>query len=318
MGKATFSSSFTNASDATFRAWVGAFLGALDAAGAARAPDTGQIDPSTITVPGSVNGVAGYAMYFLDDALHATHPVYIRLQFGRGATTASRPAMWLTIGKATDGAGGMSQILLPETNVSGVGVSTESTTVFDGIAVAGDGYLALMPGINDSTTDIRTNYVLVERSRTHDGAPYGDALLVAGGAPTSAQSHGHFAYVPPIRAITYSAGGSMEWTAPVVLPARVNGNVIGSGSSLAAGGIGPVFPWVLMAPSVAPWQSCVFVTYPPGDFPGGDFETTLCGGTATFRPVALSVRYAFGITAQPNAQTATYNRTGGLAVRWED
>jgi hypothetical protein len=99
--------SFTNSSDANFRAWINEIHNALVAFGWIRTADTGQIDFATVTRPAAINTYPGFATYRMDDALQATAAVYLRLDFGTGGT-ADVPSLKvrITIG-GTDGAGNL-------------------------------------------------------------------------------------------------------------------------------------------------------------------------------------------------------------------
>jgi hypothetical protein len=99
-----FYTSPINSSDATFRIWGKALSDAMTAVGFGKTADTGQIDWATIATPISVSTMAGYEIRAFSDALQATNPVIVKIEYGCGAATAT-PAVQLTVGRATDGAG---------------------------------------------------------------------------------------------------------------------------------------------------------------------------------------------------------------------
>lgn len=321
MATHTFLTSMSNATDVLFRKWVGSFVDALLAVGMVQTADTGQMNPATATAPAAGNAKTGFVVLRFDDALQATAPIYVRLDFGSGAGGATAPAVWLTIGKGSNGAGIISGVLLAETQIGRVtGALHVTTTEYTGLAAGGPGFVALMPFANDeTTTGIRCFYLLIERTRDATGTATGDGLTVlfdtyGNGGHTLVLA----AYMAHVYTINYATGAYFLQAPPVTGPYSINGAVAGPSTSLAAGGIGPVFPWVLMAPAIAPWQSCVIVSIPSGDFPGGDFETTLCGNAATFRPIAASDTYSgFGISLQPGQSSVTARKYFGPAIRWE-
>lgn len=95
----------SNSTDALFRLWINEIHNALIAFGWIRTADTGQIDFATVTRPTAINTMQGYALYRMDDALQATCPVFIKLQFGTGAST-DRPTFKVQVAiGGTDGAG---------------------------------------------------------------------------------------------------------------------------------------------------------------------------------------------------------------------
>ena len=107
--------------NAKFQAYVQSIEAAFLASGFLEvAPDTGQINPATVVTP-SLNAFAGYRIYRAKDALAATKPLYVKLEFGI-AGVAGRPKVQRTTGIGSNGAGTL-------TGISGsmVGAALEST-----------------------------------------------------------------------------------------------------------------------------------------------------------------------------------------------
>lgn len=96
---------YTNNSDAAFRAWTTDVHNALIAAGFVQTADTGQIAFASVLKPTAVNTIAGYAMYRFADALQSTAPIFIKIEFGMGATLDTTIGWRITVGTQTDGAG---------------------------------------------------------------------------------------------------------------------------------------------------------------------------------------------------------------------
>jgi hypothetical protein len=94
----------SNATDARLRAWVGFIDRTLTDGGWVNTADTGQTAVASFVAPTVINEARGYRVYRMDDALHATHPVYLRLDFG-SAGAVNNIALWVTLGPETDGAG---------------------------------------------------------------------------------------------------------------------------------------------------------------------------------------------------------------------
>ena len=91
-------------SAAEFRAF-GAFLASVfDAGGFARTADTGQIDWTTVNYPGTNSTSAGYEIRAFSDALQATAPIVIKLDYRRGPG-ATYVEIILTIGTGSNGSG---------------------------------------------------------------------------------------------------------------------------------------------------------------------------------------------------------------------
>jgi hypothetical protein len=106
-----YQATITNIIDtnAKFQAYVQSIEAAFLASGFLEvAPDTGQINPATVVTP-SLNTFAGYRIYRAKDALAATKPLYVKLEFGMTAT-AGRPKIQRTTGWGSNGAGTLTGI----------------------------------------------------------------------------------------------------------------------------------------------------------------------------------------------------------------
>jgi len=89
--------------DATFRTWGSGIAAQIAAMGLVQTSDTGQINWTTVARP-STFAYAGYEIWRFNDALQATKPVFIRLDYGI-AGVADRPSMIARVATATNGAG---------------------------------------------------------------------------------------------------------------------------------------------------------------------------------------------------------------------
>lgn len=177
----------SNAADANFRAWV-TFIHELFTVtgGWVQTADTGQANPATITTGGitTANTKFGYTIYRMNDALQATTPVFIRVDFGNG-TTASVPGMWFTIGQSTDGSGNITNVrTVPSSSAvpTSGGVTTTGTHTSYGSANVNRISAGLF---NISTSSIRILGFTIERTHDANGndTPYG--LIVTGTYPTT-------------------------------------------------------------------------------------------------------------------------------------
>jgi hypothetical protein len=102
MAKRTFSKVFSVADTTAWRARVSEISDSLTAVGLPQAADTGQIDPATTTLP-SAGSDAGYEIRYLNDSLHTTAPVFLRIVYGRYSGGGLR--IKLNMGLSTNGAG---------------------------------------------------------------------------------------------------------------------------------------------------------------------------------------------------------------------
>lgn len=90
--------------DAEWRIF-GAFLAdVLEAGGVTRTADTGQINWATVAFPGTNSTSAGYEIRQFTDAMQATAPVFIKIDYRRGAA-GSKTEILFTIGTGSNGSG---------------------------------------------------------------------------------------------------------------------------------------------------------------------------------------------------------------------
>jgi hypothetical protein len=99
-------SNWTNSSDANFRAWGSYISARLAAVGLVQTADTGQINWVTVLTPAGINTYQGYEIWRFDDALQATFPVYIKIQYGED-DAADGPGIRITFGSGSNGTGSL-------------------------------------------------------------------------------------------------------------------------------------------------------------------------------------------------------------------
>lgn len=106
MGRASYTSVIDHTTDVGFRAWAKQLSDAIKATGLVQTTDTGQVDWTLGTqAKPATNVVPYYEMYRFDDALQATSPVFLKVEYGSG-NSVSRPAIKISVGfLGTDGAG---------------------------------------------------------------------------------------------------------------------------------------------------------------------------------------------------------------------
>jgi hypothetical protein len=120
----------SNSTDALFRAWGKFIVDSMVAAGWVQTADTGQIDFATVTHPLAANTAMGYAILVMDDALQATAPIYLRLDFG-SASAANNMGLWITLGGGSDTAGVITPVYFrsPTTSSATIQVASNSATL---------------------------------------------------------------------------------------------------------------------------------------------------------------------------------------------
>ena len=120
MTKSVYSSPWTHNTNAGFQAWGGQLSAAMQTCGLVQTADTGQINWATVTVTLTANAVCGYEIYHFNDTLQSTSPIFIKVEYGTGAVSISTnsPSIWLTVGTGSDGAGNITGVLIPRTQVT--------------------------------------------------------------------------------------------------------------------------------------------------------------------------------------------------------
>jgi hypothetical protein len=151
--------------DADFRTWVQGIQAQLAVAGMVKTADTGQINSATVARPGVINTAAGYEVYRFDDALQATRPVFFKLEYGVGGAV-DRPAIWLTAGSSSDGAGAINGLSFLARVQRAAAGSKPAATLVPSYCSGEGGRLALITNHDTSTFTIG---FLIERARLFDG-----------------------------------------------------------------------------------------------------------------------------------------------------
>jgi hypothetical protein len=139
MATQSWSTKVRHDSDAEFRLWGLELQTKLLAAGLAA--DETNINWVTVTRPGT-NTEAGYEVYHLNDALHSTAPVYIRIGYGTQAT-ATHPRIQVTIGTSTDGSGVLGGTALSVIITANAGFAQVADTARTSYLCVNEGFVGL-------------------------------------------------------------------------------------------------------------------------------------------------------------------------------
>lgn len=278
MAVSTFSwmSACSSSSDAEFRKWAQGIHDALAACGLVQTADTGQVNLATATVPAA--GAYTYEVWRFNDALQATKPIFLKVEYGSIST--ARPSVRLTVGSGSSGAGAINGNIYRATSVLGSLSSMDvSSTEFASYA-SGDGSsvaIMLWPG--------HTNYYgiggfTVGRSCGTDGVYTGAAVMVAGFG-----KNGFWTVTGTSGTDPTVDSASADWC-PVTLPRLINNQSTNIASTLSQDGTtAPVMPIPLAAPGVAPWVPNHLAVVHPGDAGATSViqVATINGEARTFR-----------------------------------
>jgi hypothetical protein len=261
--------------DAAFRAWGKAMSDAFTAVGIPKTSDTGQVDWATVTHPTVANTAMGYEIRQFNDTLQATHPVLIKIEWG-SAGGATSPAIWITFGTASDGAGNLTGLVMARKQLTMAGANTTNSTMY----VCGDANRLLVMVNIDVGVAANMNFGFgIER--THDSA----------GADTN---EGFLFWTLITAAITQAAFlfGTGVVNQEVALGALLPS--VGSGASGSSVALYPIFcsKGVYLNPFLN-----VLVAFLTNISPGVALSFTYYGATRQFMPVGNP---PVGITVRGN------------------
>lgn len=270
---------FTN--DAEFRAFGQPISAFLAAAGLVQTADTGQINWTTVTKPATTNTVAGYEIWRFNDALQATAPVFLKLEYGTGTTNV--PSFWITVGSGSDGTGNLTGVLSTRTQTN---CNTSITGTRNFYLSAAAGRLAL---VSDAASATQMIVIVIERTKDATGADTAEGVhtITSGGGGAKQQ-----AWFP-------AGAGTQEATWGVLLPQTAQG---ANGSQVA------VFPFFLTKGAFLYPPMGVLAYIASTITLGVPFTLSMYGADHTF----------IGATANvSSSQVRVSAANGALAIRWE-
>jgi len=233
--------------DALFRLRASSLHAAFTGAGLTQTADTGQINFTTVTCPGTTNTDAGYAIYAFADAAQGTDPIYLKIVYGTGASGGSCQYK-VQLGQGTNGAGTLTGTLSTQLVCANGSASNAETVQHYACHTAG--YFVMFGGLGNSSQGGRPmSFFMVARTRDDTGALDGlGGLICYESAPTALPSFqfvrwlnnafvgavtAHFCIVPGIPASTSLISGDKQlyphfYADPSVRPSWSSSTVRGS------------------------------------------------------------------------------------------
>jgi hypothetical protein len=305
MGKHSFMSAPAPAGDIL---WARGIQAGLAAAGLVQAGDTGQTNMNSVTHPGTSSHVLGYQIWRMNDALQATAPVFIRVEY---FTSLWRAGIRVTVGKGSNGTGTITNVLVPATQGTLDGGSGSTFITEYPSFIGGDGSSVAMvfwPGFSNGNI---MSFFFLERSRDQNGNPTADGI-----AWGWARNGGVSVHVLGYTGAINSAKHAFNVSFPVMLPQVINGvsaaSNIGSHPLSSDGVTAPVFPIPFAAPGVTPWVSNVLTVIAPGDATSVSViqAATINGAVRTYR--------AFSVTNAGPVAGGGYGYNCQPAILWQD
>ena len=219
-----------NSTDAIFRTWGSAISAQILAMGWAKTTDTGQVNWTTVTHPGT-GALGGYEIWKPTDALQTgASQFFVRVEY-RGASTNGGPSLNISIGTGTNGSGtltGPTIAINTCTNTTQKGTSLTFESYFSGDVDR----LGMMLWRNASDG---YSMVTIERTKNVDGTNNSDGvtLFVNSSASTSTTSQ---------QTLTLGGNGAANAVSGYGVAVFLGNN--GNGSDAFANNIpiSPVFP----------------------------------------------------------------------------
>lgn len=159
-----------HSSDAAFRVWAQEIDAAFVAAGWVNTADTGQVNLSTMVRP-AINTMAGYRTYYYNDALHASAPIYLKLEFGTN-NVATTPGWFVSMGQGTNGAGSLIGLTSDRVNCTINAAPLSTVTNYSSYVTWGEGYFAI--AWKSGASNSGQGLFILNRFTDSLGTPVGD------------------------------------------------------------------------------------------------------------------------------------------------
>lgn len=219
-----------NSTAALFRAWTKLVSDTLIDLGWIRTADTGQIDFATVAAPGAANTAMGYEIWRMNDSLQATSPVFMKIEYGSGAS-APIPSIWLTVGIGSNGTGGITGYQTTR-NQRAMASAPDSATFVNSIFSGNTSRFTMYLGFDTSNAN-QTILVNIERTKDSAGNETAEGFIVV--------SHGNIssATAMSMQFISQTAGLGLLETGASTYRCVTPSSGGSSGSEVA---VFPIFP----------------------------------------------------------------------------
>jgi hypothetical protein len=155
-------------SDETFREWGSEINTALTTIGLVQTADTGQINWTTVT-RAAASSDAGYEIWYMNDSLHSTKPIYIKLIYGSAGTT-SRGRLKVEVGTGSDGAGNITggHVAVQVSTTASIDLTTDVT--YPSYWSFTNGCFAFIHKVGRPSADFAYAGIIISRTCGSDGA----------------------------------------------------------------------------------------------------------------------------------------------------
>lgn len=339
MTTSTSSLTFDFTSNANFRSWGSSISSSLVTCGLVLTSDTGQINWTTVTIPGTSASTTsfGYEIYRFSDTLQSTKPVFIKLEYGASSYSTSGgsnywawPVLWVTVGTGTNGAGtltgtvstrtafGGTQVTSSGTNGSQTTFATSTSCYFSGDTSSINMALGAVASIPTYTVTSGTAqpmpfpmFLVVERTRSSAGVANGDGVVIlTTGWPlltnAASQTNGVLGAACQYLSFGGSGAGAVDTFWPISYP--------GTGFSIGSSGANLyLWPLPVVSPAAEGQSLAVVGCYKTDVALATTLSATVSGSSHTY--ISLAGINGTGSTHRSNVGTVV--PAGAVLMRYE-
>ena len=172
-----------SASNDEFRAWGSMISNMFANSGLVAQTGIGEINWTTVAMPGAAYAVQGYEVWRFADALQSTYPVYFRVDYGSGQTN-NRPAMWFTIGSGIQSNGNLTGVRSPITYTGNghsllAGANSSANTLLTYYCGDTSRFVIAWCAAGTGANSMLHMFASMERTVDANGSPTGDGVLLA-------------------------------------------------------------------------------------------------------------------------------------------
>lgn len=178
MATQSYTTSISHSTTTNFRIWGLALSDALTTVGFVKTADTGQIDWVTVNRP-AVNTSGGYEIRILNDSLHATAPIYVKIEYGTGIVS-SFPNLWLTFGTGSNGSGTITDIFYARTaqyNCNNYPLDSTVLAKQTHICMV-DGFFGMIFKAENTSTLYPNAGLIIHRTQDSSGSPTTEGVVI--------------------------------------------------------------------------------------------------------------------------------------------
>jgi hypothetical protein len=178
MATQSYSTAISHSNTTNFRVWGLELSNALEAVGLIKTTDTGQINWASANKP-AINASAGYEIRILNDSLHASAPIYVKIEYGTGSVS-TYPVLWFTVGTGSNGSGTITDIFFTRAvQYNGNYIALDSTVAAKQTYISMvDGFFGLLFKAENCATLYPVAGFIIHRTQDSSGTPTAEGVVI--------------------------------------------------------------------------------------------------------------------------------------------